>query len=127
MSEAKHTPGPWQWHYRGDQGYELIHPKSGWLIVMDFVRHGMRGAQPRFAKWEGVERGRMGGIMHKATELVPLDMHPDASLIAAAPDLLASLLECLAIVRLQNGNLHPDTNAIQDRANAAIEKATGAK
>ncbi len=44
-------------------------------------------------------------------------------LFAAAPDLLESLIECLAIVRLKCGNLHEDTNAIQAKAYAAIDKA----
>jgi hypothetical protein len=32
---------------------------------------------------------------------------------------------CLAIVAIQNGNLHADTNSIQDKARAVIAKAKG--
>lgn len=38
-------------------------------------------------------------------------------------DLVRSLEECLAIVQIQNGNLHADTNAIQARAAAALAAA----
>ena len=38
-------------------------------------------------------------------------------------DLVQSLRECLAIVTLKCGNLHDDTNQIQDRARAALALA----
>lgn len=37
--------------------------------------------------------------------------------------LTRSLEECLAIIRVQNGNLHPDINEIMERAVVAIEAA----
>jgi len=54
---------------------------------MDFVRWGMNDAQPRFS-----DRGDqpLGGIMHPAYEL-DLNQHPDARLIAAAPEMLEAL------------------------------------
>jgi hypothetical protein len=83
-----HTPGPWEW-VEGTRGPRLSTPDRGKLIVMDFVRCGMQGAQPRFARWDGIGEGsprtRMGGILTKGTD------HPDARLIAAAPALLAEL------------------------------------
>ena len=80
------TPGPWIWHLQhNERGYNLVHPHRGWLLVMDFVRKGMQLGQPRFATWKGEDRGRMGGIMRPVSELVALDQHPDARLIAAAP------------------------------------------
>jgi hypothetical protein len=54
---------------------------------MDFVRQGMRGAQPRFSDRNGEPRG---GLMHKADNL-DLTAHPDAMLIADAPALLDAL------------------------------------
>jgi hypothetical protein len=48
-----------------------------------------------------------------------------ARLYAAAPDLLAACEELLAVVAIQNGNLHADTNEIQAKARAAIAKAKG--
>lgn len=83
----QHTPGPWDW-YQSNQGVPYIGtPHSGHLLVMDFVRKGMNSAQPRFATWKGDNRERMGGIMVPAGKLVLAD-HPDAILIAAAPELL---------------------------------------
>lgn len=48
----------------------------------------------------------------------------NAYLMATAPILLAALRETLAIVMIQNGNLHADTNEIIARAQAAIGEAT---
>jgi hypothetical protein len=52
---------------------------------------------------------------------------PDAARLALCWNshdaLVAALTECLAIVRLKCGNLHDDTNAIQDRAIAALAAA----
>lgn len=83
---ASATPGPWHW------GSDLKHKSIMLLayrgmgnLIMDFVRWGMSGAQPRF---------RDGGIMKKSSEMtkvIPgrehhaswaqqLD-HPDALLI----------------------------------------------
>ena len=88
MNNARHTPGPWQWFYR-DGNPTLIHPHRGWLTVMDFVRRGFNGATCRFAVWKGDERENMGGIMRPGHE-IDVSSHPDARLIAAAPDLLAA-------------------------------------
>ena len=35
--------------------------------------------------------------------------------------LYEALIDCVAIVRLQNGNLHDDTNQLIDKAEQAIE------
>lgn len=91
-----HTPGPWRWE---------INPKGRTirlcggarplydLIVMDFVRWGMVNAQPRFTvdglmcKAEDFKRVAPNREHHAAW--FQLLSHPDANLIAAAPDLLA--------------------------------------
>jgi len=81
------------WEIYGGGCFENVYlrtPDRGKLTVMDFVRMGMRGAQPRFAKWDGENRDRFGGIMYPAKEL-DLNAHPDARLIAAAPEMLAAL------------------------------------
>lgn len=49
----------------------------------------------------------------------------DAALIAAAPDLLEALGNCLVLVRLKFGNTDDGANAAQEQAYAAIAKATG--
>lgn len=80
-----HTPGPWEW-VLGTRSPRLSTPDRGKLIVMDFARAGMQGAEPRFAHWpginEGAPRARMGGVLTAGFD------HPDARLIAAAPELL---------------------------------------
>ena len=81
---AKHTAGPWEWRRNGDRVY-LRTINRGGLYIMDFVRRGMQGGQPRFAVWDGDDREKVGGIMCGADE-IDLRSHPDARLIAAAPD-----------------------------------------
>jgi hypothetical protein len=128
MSEVKkHTPGPWVWTMRlGSKETNLIHPHRGWLVVMDFVRLGMTSAQPRFAVWkDDEERQRhMGGIMTKASEL-ELHKHPDALLIAAAPDLLAACKELLDLADCDPREVGGVEKLVKDRARAALAKAEG--
>lgn len=94
-----HTPGPWSW--RGQGGSDEM-PKDAYLrsdtpgtpryIVMDFVRQGMHGAQPRL-------RVKLGShsIMRPIAEIGGTwRQHPDAALMAAAPTLRALLAETAA-------------------------------
>lgn len=83
---SKHTPGPWEWRFFGDK-LTLCTVGRGCIIVMDFIRKGMNGATARF----GMERTSTdrAGVMRLAEE-VDLDTHPDARLLKAAPELLAT-------------------------------------
>lgn len=131
----RHTAGPWAWFGNRSGGVYLATPDRGRRYVMGFRRYGMNGAQPTFA---------IGGTMHPAAELVAFAVgdgtargfkeadkdgsvyrydvseidHPDARLIAAAPDLLAAL-EFYA-----NGIGHTEIEDGGAIARAAIAKAT---
>lgn len=91
MTVHRHTKAPWQWMIRPGGMPYLATPHSGQLIVMDFARAGMRGAEPRFAVMvDDQPRGRRGGILDGFREILErsageLD-HPDALLIQAAPE-----------------------------------------
>lgn len=116
----EHTPGPWEWIKCGDR-IQLSTPNRGRLIVMDFVRKGMNGAQPRFAEWKGEARERLGGIMRPLDEMNLPERHPDAALIAAAPDLLEALRNLAETVELVDPGVYRDC---VDQAHEAIKKAT---
>lgn len=131
----KHTPGPWAWFGSRSGGVYLATPDRGRRWVMGFRRYGMNGAQPTFC---------IGQRMVPASDLVAFEVgdkavrgfknaaadatvyrsdvsyidHPDARLIAAAPDLLAACEMAIAKVE-------PGSGIAMILANA-IAKATGA-
>lgn len=139
---TEYTPGPWRWEVnRAHKSIKLCGgpPKSGFgrydLTVLDFKRYGMRGAAPVFWDWD---YNRLVGEPHRADALaieVPgrehhagwfadID-HPDARLIAAAPELLDAL-EWIA-ANYENSDLnHVDFRVrAKHLADDALAKARG--
>lgn len=127
MTDSKHTPGPWRWEVN-------LHAKTVSLyggtptfdkMVMTFKRWGMRGAQPVFWDWSGGNFGvpelasSFEGREHHASWLSDIN-HPDARLIAAAPELLDALEELLAHAAFIGIAPHYD-----QLARSAIAKARG--
>lgn len=131
-----HTPGPWYWDInRRNRTIRLWGGNR--LVVMDFSRWGMQAAQPRFSDRPDEKHG---GIMWNAEDFdagvvdgyKSISDHPDARLIAQAPNLLFScrwLRDMLNAARetLNDAgvahDLDGDFDAALEDANTAIAKA----
>ncbi|ULH17425.1 hypothetical protein MF271_19080 (plasmid) [Deinococcus sp. KNUC1210] len=93
---AAATPGPWAWRGEGKASEMPKHPYlrsevAPRYIVMDFVRQGMQGAQVRFRTKPSAH-----SILQPVSEIGHTwREHPDAQLIAAAPEALQLLLDAL--------------------------------
>lgn len=153
MNEApKHTPGPWQWFGNANSNacpsVYLATVHGGRRYVMDFVRWGMRGAQPRFQPERGgmidakdllqfeVGDQSIVGIdaARKDASVYRYDVRginsADARLIAAAPEMLAALIAQEAADEANEVRLnYTEWRALEDKAKAlriaAISKAQG--
>lgn len=135
---AKHTPGPWRWEINLTS--KSVHLVGGLrpqydLTIIDFDRWGMNRATMslRDTAHDGFN------IMHKLHErpdwIAPFPgrahhadwcsdvVHPDARLIAAAPDLLAAVNGLLATFHC--AEFAPGESPTVDMARAAIRAATG--
>ena len=141
MSAAAHTPGPWRWELNErSKGLHLVGGVQMYdLTIMDFERWGMHSATVRLrdTTHDGMN------IMHKLHErrdwIAPFAgrkhhfdwcadvTHPDARLIAAAPELLQALqvtVENWSSQFERQGHAAPKW---AKQARAAIAKATGAQ
>lgn len=102
-TENKHTPGP----FLARKGTE--HDPERWIVVAN------NGARAYLIAT--IENGQPGDTLE--TEAAT------AKLFAAAPELLSSLQDTLALARIKWGNLDPNANEVFSAAEAAISKATG--
>jgi hypothetical protein len=96
------TPGPWRWNVN-PKGKSIRLESQGGSTVMDFVRWGMQGAQPRFRQeWWMVDAAKMAtpipGRRHHedwAREL----RHPDARFVEQAHDISSAYLRLFVATR----------------------------
>lgn len=143
MSEFKGTPGPWRWEI--NRKHKSINLCGGLpagtfdKTVLGFERYGMNGAAPVFHNWTA---DGWGGKPKRADELAvekvgrehhadwfALIDHPNAHLIAAAPDLLDALRKArVALDGLAKGEgVYDPIETTIRYADAAISKALGEK
>ena len=95
-----YTPGPWRWYANSKTKRAcLATPDRGRVFVMQFARAGMQGAQPVFQVAPGgsgimTPLFELGGVATAPDHNGEVEVtHPDALLMAAAPELLAALQE----------------------------------
>ncbi|RVJ93121.1 hypothetical protein [Sinorhizobium meliloti] len=148
MSETvKHTPGPWAWFGNANSNHVyLATTHSGRRYVMDFVRWGMRGAQPRFQPERGgmvdakdllqfevgdqsivgIEAAKKDGSVYRY-DVRGIDC-ADARLIAASPELLDALKDVVCAFAMNNAEPEELLRALArpiEQASAVIRKAEG--
>jgi hypothetical protein len=139
---AQHTPGPWAWFGKGScNDIYLATTHSGRRFIMGFKRWGTQGAEPTFqvegrmvpasslAKFEVGDNVVVGLAAAKVDPSVyrydinGID-HPDARLIASAPELLEALEE---VASWYTAPMVFDPNdPLQNKVRAALAKARGA-
>lgn len=102
---SQHTPGPWK-------------------VYKDCVLTDCPDAAAMLRAGKCVTTRRI--CEAEASHYVPPQQNEaNLRLIAAAPDLLASLQEVLSLAVIKWGNLDPDANSVFESARAAIAKSEG--
>lgn len=142
-----HTPGPWRWEVnRAHKSVKLCGgpPNQGFgkydLTVLGFKRYGIQGAAPEFWDWN-LEKlygtpyradalaVAVEGREHHAEWFADIN-HPDARLIAAAPELLEGAQDAVEAFKVLRVGMLDNKAAIEvidahiDELNYAIAKAT---
>jgi len=133
---ASHTPGPWRWEFNAE--HKRLHLVGGRplydLTIVDFERWGMNRATMRLRDTSYDGMNLMFKVHQRQDWIAPepgrehhkkwhqLLTHPDARLIAAAPDLLDALAVLVELVGFQ---ITSEDHPAVVNARAAIDKATG--
>ena len=131
-----YTPGPWRWELNEkSKKVELCGGKPQFdLTVMGFTRYGMSSAAPLFRRYKDfglLTRADQFGVNAPGRDhhssWFKLIEHPDARLIAAAPDLLEALkmLHDDIAEYAKINNLGGFDNQVVRLARTAIAKAIG--
>lgn len=121
----EHTPGPWVWRANtAGQAVHLFGPRG--VVVMAFQRWGMRGATPAFRDAQNLLSKAVEWAVrpqaHNPWNVTDID-HPDARLIAAAPELLAALEGVISEIGAEWDDSW--SAAVYEEAVAAVAKARG--
>ena len=122
---APHTHGPWRWEFNAE--HRSVHLVGGRpqfdLTVLDFSRWGMHGATPRFRDTSVGGMNLMDRLCDRRDWITPFDgrkhhahwcaavIHPDARLMAAAPELLDAVRICLDAEHERRKKLLPNAPA----------------
>lgn len=132
MSEANFTKGPWRWEVNLKHKSVVLtggKPKFD-KDVLRFERYGMQGAQPTFCEVgdrdiQGEKASDLACVIegreHHEAWFRGLD-HPDAHLIAAAPEMHDKLEECVTVLR---EGTYSEINDCADEILVLLAKARG--
>jgi hypothetical protein len=123
------TPGRWYWEgFTKDKSASLITTRFGHRTIMDFVRWGMDSASPRFHTEDGMKRLDAPGMVtyrqeHRENHFYTIN-HPDAYLIANAPEWLRNALERERLLAEEVVQLKNSVRYWQDDAKESASHAT---